>query len=300
MSAKPIIVAVDPHRDDFGGTALGLMLARIAGAPLVLVSVYPVDPAADLVVPAYAAAMRAKALQAVEATRAAALAQAGGAVQISSTVLAGDGSPAKEIHVLAERERAMMIVVGSSSRGAAGRMLPGAVTDRVLHGAPCPVAVATAGFSGEPVRLIGVAFVDRPDGRAALAFANELARDSGALLLVLTAREPVDWRFTTPFPATQLAAMQQAREEAAERTARAGLAAVPKPRSAGSEVLGGRPQDALAAASADLDLLVCGSRGYGPVRTLLLGGVSHSLVREAACPVLVVPLADEQHAAAAA
>ena len=35
-------------------------------------------------------------------------------------------------------------------------------------------------------------------------------------------------------------------------------------------------------------MLVCGSRGYGPVRTLLLGGTSHGLVRKAACPVLVV------------
>jgi nucleotide-binding universal stress UspA family protein len=36
-----------------------------------------------------------------------------------------------------------------------------------------------------------------------------------------------------------------------------------------------------------VDLLVCGSRGYGPVRTLMLGSTSHALVREAACPVLV-------------
>jgi hypothetical protein len=36
-------------------------------------------------------------------------------------------------------------------------------------------------------------------------------------------------------------------------------------------------------------LLVLGSRGYGPVRRVLLGSVSGELVRGAACPVLVVP-----------
>ncbi len=39
----------------------------------------------------------------------------------------------------------------------------------------------------------------------------------------------------------------------------------------------------------DVDLLVCGSRGYGPARRVLLGGVSTALVRRAAAPVMVVP-----------
>ena len=37
----------------------------------------------------------------------------------------------------------------------------------------------------------------------------------------------------------------------------------------------------------DADLLVCGSRGYGALRAVALGGVSRALVNEAACPVLV-------------
>jgi hypothetical protein len=35
--------------------------------------------------------------------------------------------------------------------------------------------------------------------------------------------------------------------------------------------------------------MIVGSRGYGPYRAVLLGSVSGRLVREAACPVLVVP-----------
>jgi nucleotide-binding universal stress UspA family protein len=37
------------------------------------------------------------------------------------------------------------------------------------------------------------------------------------------------------------------------------------------------------------DLVIVGSRGYGPHRAVLLGSVSGRLVRDAACPVLVVP-----------
>ncbi|WP_372518091.1 universal stress protein, partial [Solirubrobacter ginsenosidimutans] len=33
----------------------------------------------------------------------------------------------------------------------------------------------------------------------------------------------------------------------------------------------------------------CGSRGYGPLRSVLLGGVSRRLVDAAQCPVLVLP-----------
>jgi nucleotide-binding universal stress UspA family protein len=51
----------------------------------------------------------------------------------------------------------------------------------------------------------------------------------------------------------------------------------------------GDPADVLARLSRDLDLLVIGSRGYGPLRHALLGGVSAELMRTASCPVLVVP-----------
>ena len=47
------------------------------------------------------------------------------------------------------------------------------------------------------------------------------------------------------------------------------------------------PADFLIAASDRLDLLVCGSRGYGPQRAVLLGGVTRRVAAEARCPVIV-------------
>jgi nucleotide-binding universal stress UspA family protein len=48
------------------------------------------------------------------------------------------------------------------------------------------------------------------------------------------------------------------------------------------------PADFLIAASQMLDLLICGSRGYGPSRAVLLGGVSRRVTAEAHCPVIVL------------
>ena len=51
----------------------------------------------------------------------------------------------------------------------------------------------------------------------------------------------------------------------------------------------GLPADELAARSAALDLMVMGSRGYGPAKRLILGSTARKLVRSAACPVIVLP-----------
>ena len=45
-------------------------------------------------------------------------------------------------------------------------------------------------------------------------------------------------------------------------------------------------------AGTGVDLLVLGSRGFGPVMRLLVGSVSSRVIREAPCPVLVVPRPD--------
>jgi nucleotide-binding universal stress UspA family protein len=74
-----------------------------------------------------------------------------------------------------------------------------------------------------------------------------------------------------------------------EQRMRAALAAHAADSEVSGRVLEGNAATELAAASAELDLLVLGSRGYGSVRSPLLGSVSRALVRSGACPVVVVP-----------
>ena len=49
------------------------------------------------------------------------------------------------------------------------------------------------------------------------------------------------------------------------------------------------PVEGLTAASGRMDLLVMGSRAYGPARAVMLGGVSRRVTTSAECPVLVLP-----------
>jgi nucleotide-binding universal stress UspA family protein len=51
----------------------------------------------------------------------------------------------------------------------------------------------------------------------------------------------------------------------------------------------GIPSEALAAFGAEVDLLVVGSRSYGPIRRMILGSTSEHLARVARCPLLVLP-----------
>jgi nucleotide-binding universal stress UspA family protein len=57
----------------------------------------------------------------------------------------------------------------------------------------------------------------------------------------------------------------------------------------GGRVVTGRTVDELADLSAHVDLLVVGSRGWGPVRRILVGSTAAHLMREAHCPVIVLP-----------
>ena len=51
----------------------------------------------------------------------------------------------------------------------------------------------------------------------------------------------------------------------------------------------GLPRERLEHFSADVDLLVCGSRRYGRLRRALLGSTSAGLARHAHCPLLIAP-----------
>ena len=93
-----------------------------------------------------------------------------------TTVLAS--SPARGLHDLATERHPRMIVLGSTHHGAAGRVSPGSVAQRLLNGAPCPIAIAPAGLRDrEPeIATIGVAFDGSHESRHALGAAVELAR----------------------------------------------------------------------------------------------------------------------------
>jgi nucleotide-binding universal stress UspA family protein len=50
----------------------------------------------------------------------------------------------------------------------------------------------------------------------------------------------------------------------------------------------GKAAEDLVNHSGNMDLVVLGSRGYGPPRTMLLGSVSSQVIPEALCPVMIL------------
>jgi nucleotide-binding universal stress UspA family protein len=134
---------------------------------------------------------------------------------------------------------------------------------------------------------IGVAYVDTPDGRAALATAARLAKRTGSPLRLYTVVAETD--ATLPFLVGQDAEhafLDTARETYELSLSRAAEAVAGV--DADWEVRTGDVVESLADLE-DVDVLFCGSRGYGPARRVLLGGVSARLVRRARRPVVVVP-----------
>jgi nucleotide-binding universal stress UspA family protein len=135
--------------------------------------------------------------------------------------------------------------------------------------------------------LVGVD--DSEGGRCALTWALREADLRHATVEVLYAWAPA-WAegFNTEWPADRSAFTDEARTMLAgliaESQAESGSSIVPHV--AVVEGIGAGP--ALVKASADVDLLVVGSRGRGGFLGLALGSVSTACVHHARCPVVVV------------
>lgn len=198
---------------------------------------------------------------------------------------------------LADEIDAAAIVVGSSHRGAVGRVFVGSVGERLLHGAGRPVIVVPRGYTVEDSSLqrVGVAYDGGDESAAALTAAVELARAARTDLKLLAVSDPSIFVVTMPpdmVSAINTVELEQAHRESLHRALDEAADAIDAPAELTTEVLIGAPADELAAAGSGddgVDLLVCGSRGYGPVKVVLLGSVSAKLVRSAECPVMVVP-----------
>jgi nucleotide-binding universal stress UspA family protein len=198
----------------------------------------------------------------------------------------GGGSPAEVMTDIAEAEQIDLIVIGSPHRGVVGRALIGSVAENLLHGAPCSVVVAPRGYAAErhePFRRVAVAYDGTPEAKAALRQAEAVATRANGTVEVLTVVAP-------PAAMPGLVGYAPIEPPEPDRILNEAIKSVDRRLGAKGRRLDGPPAAMLAEACADgAELLVVGSRGYGPVMRVLLGSVSTKLVRIAPCPVLVVP-----------
>jgi nucleotide-binding universal stress UspA family protein len=198
-------------------------------------------------------------------------------------------SAARGLTELAEVEGADLVVVGSSRHCVPGRVAIDRTAGRLLQGAPCAVAVAPAGMrSTERFRHVGVAYDGSPEATAALAAGYAIAAGSGAAVSLMCALEPVPPPASVAAAADSEASAHRGRLHAQELLDAAADAA-PSGVNPRTLLLHGAPDPLIAAACAGIvDLLVMGSRGYGPMQRALLGSVSEALADGATHPVLVL------------
>lgn len=196
--------------------------------------------------------------------------------------------PIHALHELASYEGASLLVFGAAKQDLADH-LHVSLMERMVHGAPCAVAVAPVGYEPRAPRRIGVGFAISQEGRAAIELARQLAAMTGGSVKLIggAGLEPAlaSYSFSSP-------ALVEVEEEIYKETEEALVhfcAELADGAPVEREVIRGDPASVLIDSSSQLDLLVLGSRAYGPLRHVLLGSVSARVMREAHCPVLVVP-----------
>jgi nucleotide-binding universal stress UspA family protein len=277
---KTIVVGVDGREGGRDALSLAARLALLDGGELVAVRALPFDYYVSRAgSPPYASLAEHDAKRQLEAD----LANVGVAARMH---IFGDQSPARALQRVAESERADVIVVGATHHGRVGRAFDDDAV-ATLHGSSRPVAVAPRGFAKQawkPVERIGVGFDGGAEAKQAFALAADIAREGGATIVVWSVVGP-------PVNYADFSAYDHDWLERAKQTASADVDEL----LAGAEVDGsgevvvGTPDEELAQLSADVDLLVVGSRAWGPVRRVMIGSTAASLTHRAHCPVLVLP-----------
>jgi nucleotide-binding universal stress UspA family protein len=270
-----VLIGVDGSANSRDAIALARRLAD-DGAKLTLAHVHPgvLNPM-HATTPGMLEDERAASHELLERERAAAEIDADLVSVVSTT-------PGRGLHDAAEDQRADLLVVGSTSRGPFKRAMLGDDARASLNGAPCAVAIASRAYATQPTstRAVGVGYDGSPESETALATARALAERSGASLRALQVVSLPNYAFG-PVALVSAEGIDALIAEAAERLRQ--LDGVD------GRAVYGLVGEELAAFGDELDLLVVGSRGYGPARRLVLGSASHYLQRHARCSLLVLP-----------
>jgi nucleotide-binding universal stress UspA family protein len=288
--ASRVVIGYDGSEASEDAVAFGLTWCRSTGDVPIVATVYPEEHplGAGRVDVEWATYVR----QQAEAIQDKARATVGDAAlyrNVAST------SAAHGLADLADDVEAVLVIMGTTQETGLSRALLGSSTERLLHGATAPVTVVPPGWrQSAPDRIssIGVAYVDTRDAREALRVAVRVALRIPAQLTLYSVLGQSSERYSYLAGRTGEQAVVEKGRESFGKALDFAAAGVPPELEPRTILLEGAVVESLAALGPDdVDVLVCGSRGYGPARRVLLGGVSSRLIRRARLPVTVVPRA---------
>jgi nucleotide-binding universal stress UspA family protein len=204
------------------------------------------------------------------------------------------GDPREAIPEAVQEAGVDLIVLGARGLGAMASFLLGSISLGVARHAPCAVLVCKG--PARPLRSVTIAVDGSPDSSAAFAFFSALPLPKELAAHLVGVVQPLG-RYPSSAPdivtPALISALKQYEEdlrkelEAPLRDA----ASVLQPRLARATVATpiGLPAEAILreAKSSGSDLIVVGARGLGPLKRVLLGSVSESVLGHADCPVLI-------------
>ncbi len=295
-----VACAYDSDSGDRAPVELGRVLAGLLGARVLVLVVRPGGSAAE----------RLSRLEPGRGTAPDLAALRRGGAVVSEVVAP---SPAAGLHRALADERPALAVAGSPAHAEHGRVGLGTTTERLLDGAPCPVAIAPRGWSPRPLSAVAAAVLPSPEGGTALDLAAQLAGAAAVplrIVMVLSgspdeaeaaelarrlspeeALLPVG--AAEPEPDIPPRRRRWARSPGGAAMLRPALTAAARVRvprlEVDADVYVGDPTDTLLRASQRAGLLVLGSRAYGPGAEVHAGGVARRVLTGAHCPVVLVP-----------
>jgi len=279
---RSVVSAFDPDAGDRAPVALGRVAAEALAARLLVVVVRPGGSVPERFARLEDATERAGVVAGMRAT----LPSSG--VEVREL---GAPSPSAGLHAVLATERPVLAVLGSSRAGAHGNIALGRTTERVVDGAPCPVAVAPKEHASRPLARIAVGVLPSPEGREALRAATRLAAAAGAALHVVMVLAGTPDADEAREIAHEIAPETERLPGARDASSILGpaIAAATGGSGADASVLVGDPVEALLRASEHADVLLLGSRAYGPPDAVGVGGVARRVLDGARCPVVIVP-----------
>ena len=204
------------------------------------------------------------------------------------------GSITGEILRAAEGTRADLIVIGTHGRSGFDRLMLGSVTEKMLRKAACPVLTVPRGAPDavpSPVLFTRIlCAVDfSPASLKALSFAESLAKEADASLTLVHVLEPA----SVLEPVAMGGAPSS--EGDGRNAARRHLAEVVSPDArtfshVSEVVVSGKPYRVLLREASErrADLIVLGAHG-GRIGLTAFGSTTNQVVRQAHCPVLILP-----------
>lgn len=283
-SERTLLVGYSSSRQGDDALALALVLAPLLGLRPTILRVVPVAPYLLGEDPDLAAERGSRLDLEVARERLAAL-DPGTRAICSHSVSRG-------LAEVAEEENAALIVVGSTHRGRVGRLIPGTTAAHLLQGGPAAVAIAPPGYSEREfsgVQRIGVGIDGSPESLTALVGAVAFAEATASELHLLAAAEPNPYGYGDALEVLTAGDYKSISTQRARDALEDAIARVPADASVHQHLIHGDPGSRIADETRRLDLLLLGSRGYGPLRRTVLGTVAAFVINNSDCPVVVTP-----------